>query len=85
MGAISGTITLAAAIIILKALDWNFYWDHWHNVLGQIFIFLLELLVLGGISVSIFRKFVSFEWKTRELLKLTAIHKYFGYVMIFAT
>jgi hypothetical protein len=46
---------------------------------------LLEFLVLGGISVSIFRKFVSFEWKTRELLKLTAIHKYFGYIMIFTT
>jgi len=85
MGAISGILTLAAAIIVLKNLQWAFYWDHWHNALGNIFIFLLELLVFGGISVSIFRKYVPLEWKTRELLKLTAIHKYFGYAMIFCT
>ena len=85
MGAISGLITLISAIIILKNVQWTFDWLNWHNALGQIFIFLLEFLVLGGISVSIFRKFVSFDWKTRDLLKLTSVHKYFGYVMIFAT
>jgi hypothetical protein len=43
------------------------------------------MLVLGGVFALMLRKFGRFEWKTQQLLKMTSIHKYFGYFMIFAT
>lgn len=80
---ISGLFTLAGIIIVLKWLQWAFYFDHWHNVAGILFMGLCELLVLGGIFAILLRRFVNMEWKTHLLLKLTNVHKYFGWFMIF--
>ena len=85
IGGLSGVITLASTIIVVKWLDWSFYFDHWHNVAGILFMVLCQMLVLGGVFALILRKLVNFDWKTKSLLKMTSIHKYFGYFMIFAT
>ena len=37
-GGLSGIVTFAATIIVLKWLDWAFYFDHWHNVAGILFM-----------------------------------------------
>jgi hypothetical protein len=70
---ISGLFTLAGIIIVLKWLDWAFYFDHWHNVAGILFMGLCELLVLGGISAICLRRFVNMEWRTHLLLKMTNV------------
>ena len=85
IGLLSGIITLASIIIVLKWLDWAFYFDHWHNVAGILFMVLCELLVIGGIFAATMKTVVNMDWKTKTMLKLTSIHKYFGYFMIFAT
>ena len=64
-GGISGIVTFAATIIVLKWLDWAFYFDHWHNVAGILFMVLCQMLVLGGVFALTLRKFGRFEWKTR--------------------
>lgn len=84
VGSLSGIITFASTIIVLKWLDWSFYFDHWHNVAGILFMVLCQMLVLGDVFALIMRKLVNFDWKTQKLLRLTSIHKYFGYFMIFA-
>jgi hypothetical protein len=40
LGGLSGIVTFASTIIMLKWLDWAFYFDHWHNVAGIIFMVL---------------------------------------------
>ena len=40
VGGLSGIITFAATIIVLKWLEWAFYFDHWHNVAGILFMVL---------------------------------------------
>ena len=85
IGLLSGIITLASIIIVLKWLDWAFYFDHWHNVAGILFMVLCELLVIGGIFAATMKTVVNMDWKTKTMLKLASIHKYFGYFMIFAT
>lgn len=85
LGGLSGVITFAATIIVLKWLDWAFYFDHWHNVAGILFMVLCQLLVLGGVFALTIKTYGGFDWKTRQLLSLTSIHKYFGYFMVFAT
>jgi hypothetical protein len=40
LGAVSGIITLASTIIVLDWLGWAFYFDHWHNVAGIVFMVL---------------------------------------------
>jgi len=39
-GSLSGILTFAATIVILKALDWAFYFNYWHNVAGLLFMVL---------------------------------------------
>ena len=85
LGTLSGIITLASTIIVLKWLDWAFYFDHYHNVIGIVFMVLCQLLVMGGVFALVLRKYFAFEWKTKLLLKMSKIHVIFGYFMIFAT
>jgi hypothetical protein len=40
--------------------------------------------VMGGIFAISVRRFANFDWQTSKLLRTSAIHKYFGYFMIFA-
>ena len=84
LGIASGLLTLAGIIIILQWLGWAFYFDHWHNVAGILFMFLCEFLVMGGIFAISVRRFANFDWQTSKLLRTSSIHKYFGYFMIFA-
>lgn len=85
LGIVSGSLTLASTIIVLKWLDWAFYFDHWHNVAGILFMVLCQLLVLGGVFALIIKRAVNMDWKTKSMLKMASVHKYFGYFMIFAT
>lgn len=84
LGVASGLVTLAGIIIVLQWLGWAFYFDHWHNVAGILFMFLCEFLVIGGIFAISLRRFANFDWNTKKLLTMTSVHKYFGYFMIFA-
>ena len=68
IGLLSGIITLASIIIVLKWLDWAFYFDHWHNVAGILFMVLCELLVIGGIFAATMKTVVNMDWKTKKLL-----------------
>ena len=65
LGGLSGVITFAATIIVLKWLDWAFYFDHWHNVAGILFMVLCQLLVLGGVFALTIKTYGGFDWKTR--------------------
>jgi hypothetical protein len=68
IGLLSGIITLASIIIVLKWLDWAFYFDHWHNVAGVLFMVLCELLVIGGIFAGTIKTIVNMDWKTKKML-----------------
>lgn len=84
MGGLSGCITLAGIIIVLKWLGWAFYFDHWHNVAGTLFMVLCELLVIGGVFALVMKRCVSWPWQTKAMLRTAAGHKIFGYFMVFA-
>lgn len=84
LGVLSGCVTLAGTIIVLSWLDWAFYFDHWHNVAGILFMVLCQILVLGGVYTLVMRRYVNFDWQTKKMFSLTSIHKYFAYFMIFA-
>lgn len=49
LGGLIGILTLSGAIVMLDWLGWNFYFDHLHNFVGILSVFLGLLLVLGGI------------------------------------
>jgi len=85
LGAASGILTFASTIIVLKWLVWAFYLDHWHNVAGIIFMVLCQFLVFGGVFALTLKRGVNMDWKTKKMLGLASIHKYFGYFMLFAT
>lgn len=82
VGIFSGIISIASLIIILKSVHFQFYWAHWHNILGTAFIGILFSLVLGGIFAITIKRFSNFEWQTKKMLKLASIHKYFAYFVI---
>lgn len=84
LGVLSGAVTLAGIIIVLKWLGWAFYFDHWHNVAGMLFMVLCEFLVLGGVSALVMKRYANFDWRTKTMLQRTSVHKYFGYFMIIA-
>lgn len=84
LGVISGAFTLAGTIVVLNWLGWAFYWDHWHNVLGILFMVLTQLLVLGGVSALVVKRYANFDWNSKRMLLMASPHKYFGYFMIFA-
>lgn len=79
LGGISGILTIASGILILQISGWGFYFDHLHNILGIVFLFLCIILVLGGIFALTLMKVTNMDWNTRSLLRLKSVHKYFGY------
>jgi hypothetical protein len=79
-----GVLTLAGAILVLRWLQWAFYLDHVHNVAGLVCAFLGLVLVLGGVFALVQRRVVNNDWKTEKMLKMTKVHKIFGYFMIVA-
>ena len=81
-GLLSGILTIAAAMIVLNWLGYAFYFDHLHNVLGNIFTVLCVILVLSGVFTQILMKSVNMDWKTNKLIRIKGIHKYFGYLII---
>lgn len=85
LGATSGILTLASTIIVLDWLGWAFYFDHWHNVAGIIFMVLCQFLVIGGVFALTLKRGLNMDWNTKRMLRLASIHKYFGYFMLFAT
>lgn len=84
LGMLMGGLTVAGIVIVLKWLGWAFYFDHYHNVAGMIFMVLCMMLVLGGIFNQINRSFINNDWNTKRLLRASSGHKYFGYFIIFA-
>ena len=68
VGASIGILTVAALIIALDKMQWAFYFDHWHNVAGMLFGLLCLLLVLGGISSLVVKRYLNFDWKTKQML-----------------
>ena len=65
VGASIGVLTVASLIIVLKELQWAFYFDHWHNVAGMLFGLLCLLLVCGGILALVVKRYLDFNWKTK--------------------
>lgn len=50
VGVISLLLTIISLFVVLNWLGFAFYFDHWHNVSGTIFMILTILLMLGGIA-----------------------------------
>lgn len=65
IGIISGVLTLASTILILKFLDWSFYFNSWHTISGMIFMGLCQIVVVGGLYSLCIRRAVNMDWKTQ--------------------
>jgi hypothetical protein len=83
LGTISGVLTLSATLLILNWLDWHFYKDYAHNVLGAMFMVILQILVFLGVYNLVLRRLVNMDWKTAQMRSYQSIHKYMGYAIIF--
>lgn len=62
LGVLSLLLTLAATLIILDTLHWEFE-KFLHNVLGAIFMVFCQLLILSGIFAIANRRFGKHDWK----------------------
>lgn len=65
LGLISGVLTLAAALVILKFLGWHIFTNNMHSVAGIVFLVLCELLVFSGIFSLVLRRVTSTDSETR--------------------
>jgi hypothetical protein len=84
LGTIALIATVAGSLLILRSIHFQWVIKAWHNLSGLLFSGLCILLCLGGFFALYLRKYSNFDWRTKRLLRLVAIHKAFGYFIIFS-
>jgi hypothetical protein len=83
LGLTSLVLTIVGFFIILREAHWTLIIKAWHNITGVIFFFLCILLCLGGCYALYLRRYANMDWKTKAMLRMIGVHKYFGYFIIF--
>ena len=84
LGVMSGIFTITALLVILHYVGYKLHFDTVHTGSGIITVVLCLMLILGGIFGLLNRRFVNNDWKTKSMLRVLSVHRYFGYFMIFA-
>lgn len=64
-------------------MSWEFDFGQWHTASGLVFFFVGTLLVIGGLVTLKMREKNDFKWQTKRMLRFSAVHKYFGWLIIF--
>ena len=83
LGVFSGILTLASGLYIIRDADWIIK-KALHNVAGTVYLSICLSLVVGGIFALTMRRYVNFDGKTKDLLRILKFHGYFGYFVIFS-
>ena len=82
LGVFSGILTLASGLYIIHSDDWIINTKMLHNVAGTVYLAICLSLVVGGIFALTMRRYVNFDGKTKDLLRIIKFHGYFGYFVI---
>ena len=86
LGILSMAMVIAAGVLSLNASDWKINSkSSKHAKAGFVMLIMGLLLMLGGIFAGLSRRFMQWEWKTKWIVIIGAIHKYFGFAVLIGT
>ena len=74
-----------SAILILDKLEWEILTNYTHTSTSLYVWIVSVLLGIGGLSAGTAKFGCDFKWKTKTVLLMGAIHKYFAWFVIVAT
>ena len=79
-------LTVTAGFIALKTGGWTINSDSTLHAKAGFATFILGLLLMfGGITANIIRLHVTMDWKTKRVLFVGKVHKWFGRGIILLT
>ena len=86
LGLLAMVLVLTAGLITIKLDGWSIRSaSNLHAKVGFSVFVLGLLLMLGGLTASIFRLNVPMAWNTRTVLTIGKLHRYFGWMLVISS
>ena len=83
LGFLALALIVTAALIALKTGGWTVSIDlSLHAILGFSTFVMGIVLMLGGMTANLIRLHVRMDWKTKRVIFVGKVHKYFGWFLV---